>query len=274
MKTYAISTALLKGFSLDEAIAGIAEAGFHEAELSGDEGHLDNWIADPARTRRLLESAGIVARSVHSPVAGWDNATPDEAARRASMEVVATCFLHAAEVGAEMVIYHPNKLSDSFTLTLEEYEATWARSRESLVILAERARAANVKMAVENLSAKGQPRPGATMTDLLKMIDGLGDHVGICLDAGHSHLSGICATDEVIEAGERLLALHIQDNDGNGEDQHLLPGRGTIDWDAFLDALDKINFKGLRTFEVLKKNAEVETLLQALAALRQEWEAH
>ena len=30
------------------------------------------------------------------------------------------------------------------------------------------------------------------MRELLEMIDGLGDHVGICLDVGHSHANGQC----------------------------------------------------------------------------------
>lgn len=270
MSTYAISTALFKDIPLDEAISKTLEAGFHEFELSGVEGHLENWIADPARMRRILESAGIVARAVHTPSAGWDNGAADDAARRASIDVATASFVHAAGVGAGIVICHPNKPTDPFTP--ETFEANLARSRESLAILAERAKAAGVRMAVENLPVRGQPRPGASVADVLRMIDGLGDHVGICLDAGHSNANGLSAAKEVLEAGERLIALHIQDNDGSGEDQHILPGRGTTDWGAFLASLDTIGFEGLRTFEVMRGD-DAEAILQGLARLRREWVA-
>ena len=270
MRTYAISTATLHGFPLPEAITRIAEAGYCEIELFGAEGHLGNWIGNPARARRALESAGITARAVHSPSVGWNTGTSDERARRASVRATTDCFHHAAEVGAEIVICHPNSgVSDSFLV--EEYGANWARSRESLSILAERARACDVKMAVENMPARGQRRPGVAVAEVIAMVDGLGDHLGICLDVGHSNLSGMSAADEVTEAGERLLALHLQDNDGKGEDQHLLPGRGTVDWDAVLNALDQLDFRGPRTLEVAGGD-QVEAILRELAALRREWQ--
>lgn len=270
MATYAISTALFRGWSVDETIPRLVEAGFHEVELSGGDPYMGNPLVDPAKTRRLFNDAGIAIRVIHSPSAGWDNGASDEAARLASIEVVAKSFLEAAEVGAEIVVCHPNKPSDPFTQ--ENYAENLARSRDSMAVLAERAKAAGVKMAVENLPSRGVPRPGMAIVEVLKMIEGLGDHVGICLDAGHSNANGISAAKEVLDAGDRLFALHIQDNDGSGEDQHLLPGRGTTDWKAFLDALDEINFDGVRTFEVMRGD-EIEVILDLLSELRQEWQA-
>ena len=267
---YALSTVLLNGLSLEAAIEKIVGAGFERVELKGDAGHLDNWIAHPAEARRALEAAGITVTTVHSPAAGCNNGSLDEAARLASVEAAAASFFQAAEVGAEAVICHPNVPQPPFTE--ETFEPIWTRSRKSFVALAERAEAASIKMAVENLPARGQPRPGSRISHILAMIEGLGDHVGICLDAGHSNANGMSAAEEVLEAGEKLFALHIQDNDGQGQDQHLLPGRGTTDWEAFLDALERIGFEGPRTFEVARGD-EMDVLLAGLSVLRQEWEA-
>jgi sugar phosphate isomerase/epimerase len=126
-------------------------------------------------------------------------------------------------------------------------------------------------MAVENMPARGQRRPGVAIAEVAAIVDGLGDHVGICLDVGHSNLSGLDATDEVSAAGERLLALHLQDNDGNGEDQHLLPGQGTVDWDAVLNAIDRLDFRGPRTLEVIDRD-HVDASLRDLAALLRKWQ--
>jgi len=37
--------------------------------------------------------------------------------------------------------------------------------------------------------------------------------------------------------------VHLNDNHGVGE-EHLLPGEGTVDWDAFTAALSRMDFAG------------------------------
>lgn len=270
MSDYSLATALMSGHELETAVPLIANAGFCLVELCGDRGHLSDWRADPVGTRRMFADAGIKVGSVHSPAIGWNNDSPDETVRRASIEEAIACFSQAAAVGAQVVICHANTSSDAHTL--EEFERNWARSVDSLAILAHEAKAAGVKMAVENLPARGTPRPCATIPQVRRMIEGFGDHVGICLDAGHSNANGISAADEVIQAGSRLLALHIQDTDGLGDDQHWVPGHGTTDWEAFLGALDEIDFCGLRTFEVIHGD-EIPALLEQVSKLARMWGA-
>ena len=244
--------------------------GFREIEiLDGDPG--TGWLAHPDRSLGILRAAGLRVRTVHSPEIGWDNANPDGERRRASLTACAECFEQAAALGAESVICHPNNYaSDPFSAA--GFGSIWQRTRESLEWLAEKAAGAGVRMAVENLPSRGLPRPGARMADILRMIDGLGGHVGVCLDAGHSNANGFSAAAEATEAGVHLFALHIQDNDGLGDDQHWLPGRGTTDWPALLRALDDLRFQGARTFEV-GPSAGLEETVDALGALHREWGA-
>jgi len=267
---YGLSTVIVDELPRDRGIAKIAEAGFQLVELLGHEGHLEYWTDNPQETRSLLEAWGIRARSVHAPKRAWDLANAEAAARLACVDAATVCFHQAAEVGAEVVVVHANSPTTKFTE--EEYELNWSRSRDSLSVLAERAQQANIRMAVENLPARHEPRPTATVAEVLAMIDGLGDHVGICLDAGHANANGRSAASEALEAGEKLFAVHIQDNNGRGMDQHLIPGHGSTDWDAFLAALDMIQFEGPRNFEVPAGNDLDETLAE-LAALRVRWEA-
>lgn len=267
MPSYACSTAMFGGAPLEEVIARLAEAGFREIEIFED-GRPDGWLADIARTRHLLEAAEMRVRTVHSPEAGWGNAHPDESLRLVSTRACAACFGPSAELGAESVICHPNGTHNG--LTPAEFGLNWQRARQSLEWLAEKARRAGVKMAVENMPAYGSPRPGARIREIALLIEGLGEQVGICLDAGHSNANGLSVAAEVYEAGPQLLALHIQDNDGLGRDQHLLPGQGSADWEAFLQALDAVRFAGPRTFEVGPGQSLSHTLA-ALAALRADW---
>ena len=132
-------------------------------------------------------------------------------------------------------------------------------------------------MAVENLpdcvGEERGTRPGVRVDDLLRLIEGLGEHVGILLDVGHCNISDTDPAAEAHLAGDKLLELHLQDNEGiPGEDQHLLPGLGTIDWEALLDALDAMGYSGLRTFEAGRPEPSDE-LLRRLGTLRTTWRA-
>ncbi len=267
--TYSCSVSLFKETPIEEAIARLAAMGFREIEIF-DDGRPDGWLSNPARTRRLLEAAGLRVRTVHSPESGWDNANPDETLRMASVRACLACFGPAAEVGAEYVICHPNASLNGFRAS--DYGLCWDRSRRSLERFAEEAFRLGLKVAVENLPSYGLPRPGARVYEVLRLTEDLGEHVGICLDAGHSNASGLSAAQEALEAGARLFALHIQDNDGLGKDLHWLPGQGTTDWEAFLRALDALHFAGPRTFEV-GPGQNLEETLAALAALRRAWAA-
>jgi sugar phosphate isomerase/epimerase len=270
MPTYTLSAFVVGDIGCAEGLTRIAAAGFREVELSGTRGRLDDWPSDPDQMRRDLRAHGLRVRSVHSPAPGWDIAARDGARRRAAIEATTACFGQSAQVGADIVVCHPNGPADPFTP--QTFHESWARTLDSLAILAESARRAGVKIALENLPAYGRPRPGSTIGHVLAMIDGLGENVGICLDAGHSNSNGLSAAAEAVEAAEKLLVLHLQDNDGRGEDQHLIPGLGTIDWDAFLTALDGINFQGVRTIEIAYR-PDLDGTMKALAALRKEWEA-
>ena len=66
---------------------------------------------------------------------------------------------------------------------------------------------------------------------------------GWCYDTGHAHAFGIGA-DSLIGLTHAPLSLHIQDNHGMGDDEHLLPGDGTVDWTRFLHVLNEIGYQG------------------------------
>ena len=100
---------------------------------------------------------------------------------------------------------------------------------------------------------------------------GLGDHVGICFDVGHSNANVPDPVEEIRAAGENIFCVHIQDNDGKGEDQHLVPGEGTVNWPAVLAALDRYAPESIWNFEIALKDRDLDELLATLAALRKEW---
>lgn len=268
VKTYSCSTSMFRSSPLPQVAEQLAGAGFEEIEIF-DRTRTDDWLADLPYAEGLLRANGLRLRTVHLPVIGWEIDSPDETLRQLALQACLRCMAASAQLGAESAIVHPNGAHLAFTAS--DYGLSWQRARQSLEWLALKAGEIGIKLAAENLPAHFTPRPGMYVTDLLRMIEGLGDHVGICLDVGHSTANGISAALEARQAGDRLLALHIQDNDGSGEDQHLLPGQGVTDWVAFRQALEDVHFCGARTFEVGPGEGLPQTL-QALVALRREWD--
>ena len=253
-----------------DCLPKVASAGFRQVELSDYRHPSSRWWEDPPAMKRALADAGLAARTVHSPGTGWNNGDPDDATRLASVDAASSFFGPAAEVGIDIVIVHPNA-PVSYEFTQEGFEAGLARSVDSLGILAERAKDAGLRLAVENLPMRHTPRPSGVIGDTLRMIDSLGDHVGVCFDVGHSNANVADPTAEIRTAGERIFCVHLQDNDGKGEDQHLIPGDGTVDWLAVIDALDRYAPASIRNFETGLEGRDVDELLATLAALRKEW---
>ena len=268
--TYGTSLGFMQGLGLEEALGKVADAGFKQVELICNGLAFDGWWNDPEPLRRALARHGLRARSVHSPYTGWNNDAIGDAERRRSVDMASAVFAPAASLGVNVVVCHPNV--PSAPVEGAAWEAAFARSVESLTTLGERAREAGIRIAVENMPILDIPRPGGRVEELLRMIDGLGVHVGIWVDAGHANANGIDASDEVRTAGRKLLGVHLQDNDGNGGDQHLVPGTGTVNWPRFLAALNDTVPDAIRSFEVSASDGGIDATLDSLAELCRNWE--
>lgn len=173
------------------------------------------------------------------------------------MQAIGVALDLAVRIGAEIIIVHPS----SEPITDAEREAHLAQSRRSIATLAEMARAAGCRIAIELL-----PRSclGRSEVELLRLLEGVdAAAAGFCLDT--NHLMGDCAPlPEVVHAlGPRLFALHCSDYDGVDE-KHWPPLRGAINWGAFLVALREAGFAGPLHFEA---NLDGQTPAERLAFL-------
>jgi len=255
MTTYGLSTGLFGEIEISQVLSEIAAAGFDAIEVCG----ADNarWFQDVSGTRRQLTRTGVKVCSVHAPQAGWKLADPDENVRQAAIEATCTCLEAAPQLGADLVVCHCNAPGGPFAA--KDYHQSVARSISSLRIVVAEATRAGARLAVETMIPRGENRPAQRVSEILEMIGGLGDHVGICLDTGHSHAGGNDLPAEIIAAGEKLFSVHLHDNHGvPGEDEHLIPGTGTIDFEAMLNALNAVGFAGPRTFEIATRDDPTE----------------
>lgn len=78
----------------------------------------------------------------------------------------------------------------------------------------------------------------------------------LCLDTGHLNLCGIDAVSFVETVGNRIGALHIHDNPGNG-DWHMAPLTGSFPWKEWAHAMRAIGYSGDLSFETFAQTNRV-----------------
>ena len=270
MAQYGISTWLVQGYSPEEAVDLLANAGFQCVEVSGaDDGFVPAWEKDPVGVTGRLRKAGVEPLSVHGPIAGRRLDAPDSTVRNAAVAANIAYLKMMRLCGIPEIVIHPTGAADMSTPAARA--AAEEHARESLKALADPAGREGIRMAVENIGRP--PVPGSSISRLLDMIDGLGRHVGLCFDVGHAEQAGLDLLRELRTAlaGGRLFSLHLHDVAPNGVD-HFIPGEGRIDWNALIAALDADGFSGVCTLELSPHHGDPASRLLRAGELKDRWE--
>lgn len=168
----------------------------------------------------LLESYSF-RYAVHAPSRSINIASLHEPIRRGSVEVIGNCFALAGDLSADVVV-HPGY----FTWE-EEQEKALRQFRKSLADLNRISDECSVRFYIENM--------GNWNYFFLKDPDEI-DHLGefdLALDVGHAFLNH--CLDEFLDLP--LCHVHLHDNNGI-EDSHAAVGRGSIDFDPVLRAIE------------------------------------
>lgn len=223
-------------FSLSAMADLAAEAGFDGVDLSLDEIDLHDdglpgvlyAFALRARERRL--TLPVCHLPFYMPA-------PDDRQAMARFVREQTAALRAiAPLSIPLAVIHPIVRHSSACT-----EEAWVRENVAyLTPLRDTAAALGITLALENMAGKPFPaHPGETVfgcraEHIMALADAL--DLGICWDFGHAHLSGLRQSSCLSVVGPRLRVLHVHDNDGV-RDGHLIPGRGSIDWQDAMTGL-------------------------------------
>jgi len=205
-----------------------------------------------------LEEYEVNASSLHSPFIGIDISSTDETLRSVSIKKILETLEIAEKLGCTHVIVHPSQLKYD---TEEDYHSAKRLLARSIEELAKEADGEGLILAVENMLVNPEGlRVGTTVAEIRECLEPLPvTNVGICLDTGHTNHNGLQVSKETRDAGDLLIDLHVNDNDGSG-DQHKVPGDGTIDWESFMTALKETGYDGMFTMEIHGRDQPVETL--------------
>ena len=254
----------------------IAEAGFTHIHWC-HHWNTDFLYADSEieQTGRWLKELGLTLTDLHASAGvekGW--CSPREYERLAGIELVANRISMTERLVAQAssLCSPPGQMPVPPVIILHlpfepegaaEREACWTRVRRSLDELAPIARRRGVRLALEN--------GGKDNFDTLERVFAAygPDFVGLCYDSGHGNVAGN-GLDRLDRVKDRLLSVHLHDNDGAG-DQHKLAFDGTVDWPRLARLLAASAYRKPLSFEsnmgsYPKGSDEMEHLRKAFAA--------
>lgn len=171
-----------------------------------------------------------------------DLSSCDGGMRRQAVGNLLREFVEAEILGARIIVLHPSYEP----IGPEERPGRLDSLRLSLSEIEDRVKKFGYRIALELL-----PRSclGNTPEELLSIVRDFGDEFGFCLDV--NHLTGCSGRlpEAVRMLADRLYALHISDY-GGGDEEHLLPGMGIVDWEAFAIELERARYNGPFTYEI------------------------
>lgn len=215
---------------------------------------LPDWRShpDPSEIQAIAADRGLAIWSAHGCWGGQtisatrvDLGSTDPAVSDESVDDLRRCVDWLEAAGGSHLIVHPGGLSDP-----DERDRRREALARGLLRLAAHAEGSRVRVCVENMPPG--VHPGSRMKDLHDLLVEL-DHPGLALvlDTGHAHIASSVA-EETLAAGHLLATTHVHDNDGR-QDVHLPPGSGTIDWDGWAEALDRIDYSGVIMLECIRQ---------------------
>jgi protein FrlC len=243
-----LSSFLYFNYSLEEAVEHTAAAGFDAIDIWGGRPHAyrdDLFEHDIRELKTLLDDFGLeVASLIPAQIQSQINLChPRKRVRDDSISYLCTCVETAARLGAPIISVMPNH-----TLHNQDPDAGWETLADSLQRICEFASHYEVLIAIEPSDPYETDLINTTI-QALDMIDQLGcDNLGVLFDTGHALVAGEDTSAAISNLGDRLFHVHLSDNRGK-HDQHLIPGQGTFDFRALIQALRLALYEGFLTAE-------------------------
>ena len=204
------------------------------AELGYDGVEVMVWsdpaTQDPASLKHLADEHGMPVRSVHAPTLlvsqrVWGRAPADKLRRAVDM---------AGELGAETVVVHPPF----------RWQYKYARQFQELVH--ELNESGGVTVAVENMYP-WRPRSRGER-ELKAYLPGWDpaehDYDSVTLDLSHASVAQQDALTLLHTFGDRLRHVHLADGNHGARDEHLVPGRGSMQAEKVLQELVARRWRG------------------------------
>ena len=209
---------------IEERFRHFSAAGFTGVHWS------EHWISDFLYTEAYMRHVARLAERCHLSVPSVHGVCRIGAHGRLTEEHWHELNVNRIEfvsmLGGDCIVIH---------LPLDQHEKRIEPERDQSQRLIDRllpvARNHGVQIAIENL----ETRPCRQLFDHLFRLYSAED-LGFCFDSGHAYIrSGLDLLDRYFD---RLIMTHLHDNHGT-DDEHLLPGQGTMEWEPIIQTLKR-----------------------------------
>ena len=221
-----------------------------------------------AHLKSLFKEYGIALSDIHGSQGVekcWHS--PVEYCRKAGVELVANRIEMLREMDGDGTImmhvpfFNAGGGDEATRRAVKEHFDALCRSLDELMPILEKAETA---IAVENMWLDSWE----LMEELLARYPA--NRLGICYDSGHGNANANKQLDHLERNKGRLIALHLDDNDGTG-DQHQPPYYATVDWDRLAGIIATSSYNRPLSFELSMMNTPFR--VAELTAVQQPYEA-
>ncbi len=209
----------------------------------------ENRDAKAEYWKNLFEESGLEVTQTHAP---FKNSNP-------MFEEVSGTLYFCQKAGFPNTVIHPLGYDGNSRDEFFENNLKYVRS------LIPHVEATGTELLVENIGCYADPYFFWSGKDLREFLDEINHPlVNACWDIGHAnhfeyiHVGG-SPYNAITTLGDRLKAIHAHDNFGWFShkkqiiiDMHMMPfvsWGGSVNWDAVLQGLKDINYKGTFNFE-------------------------
>lgn len=215
----------------------IAKAGYPGIDVSGTHGASDDPKSFDAAQRRTTRETTERLKLRVEAVITHASLTDSLIADRQPLDLKGTVDL-ASELGATVVTFHMGGVPNGI-----EPEAIWKKVVDHIRAASDYAAARHVKIAVDGIWPEWIVR---NPDDLQRLFDDV-DHseFGVNFDPCYLVLIGVDPATYVRRFPSRIVHAHLKDHKGRHPKwEHLIPGRGEMDYAAVLRALSEAKFQG------------------------------
>jgi sugar phosphate isomerase/epimerase len=248
-------------FTDEERIRKVYDAGFRFMDFHMGRVAMENspymqsdWRESVTSIKEYADSLGVKFVQAHAPSSEL-LLISDNAEDRAKIQAqVVRCIEMCEILEIPNIVVHPGLHNDLTTARKQEWlEANKQAYCDQILPAAERC---GVNVLCENFGGKPTIpeqvrfthylKTGADMRELIDYINHPNFHG--CWDVGHYNLVGYNQYDHIVAVGDRLKAIHYQDNISSS-DYHMVIGCGTLNHESIFNALKDINYNGYFSLE-------------------------
>lgn len=241
MENYEVGMALMKAHGYDgfdyQGLASVPKSPLYKMSEEDMKAYL-------IKIKDCAKANGLEIYQLHGALPCVDFAS--EEGCQTQIKHFKTSILAAKYLGCLKVVVHPfMPYLDRGGLIVEKEIALNIRLFKQLAPFA---REHGVTVCIENVAVPNEVALSYidNMKTVLREVDD--EYIKCCLDTGHFESLNQDICEKICLLGDDLAALHVHDS-AFGQDRHLIPFQGLLDWNSFTRGLKTIGFKGVMSLE-------------------------